>query len=122
MLISFVQILPKVSKKYIYSHFYPSCGQLYCQENAHEIEDTFELLFCFAIAAVLVQLVFLSLSRCFLNHISLGITGSAILGYQLSIPSVTVPIMVAVKYHRKPNLKCIELKIFGFVTKHINFT
>ena len=44
------------------------------------------------------------------------------LGYQLSFPSVTVPIIVAVKYHKQTGLIYIELKIFGFVTKHLNLT
>lgn len=82
-------------------------------ENVHQIEDTFEL-FRFPIEAVLVLLVFLSLSRCFLRHISLGITGSAILGYQLFLPSVTVPLIVAIKYHQQAGLKCIELKYLTF--------
>lgn len=43
-----------------------------------------------------------------------------LLSYQLFMPSVTVPIIVAVKYHKQAGLKCIELKIFGFVTKHLN--
>ena len=80
------------------------------------------MLLCFVVAAVLVRPVALYLSRCILNHISLGITGSAMLGYQLSFPSVTVPIIVAVKYHKQTGLICIELKIFGFVTKHLNLT
>lgn len=44
------------------------------------------------------------------------------LGYQLSFPSVTVPIIVVVKYHKQAGLKTIELKIFGFVTKYLNLT
>lgn len=51
----------------IYTPFCPFCGLLCCQDNTQQIENTCELLFCFAIAAVLVQLVFLSLLRCFLK-------------------------------------------------------
>lgn len=120
-----LQPLFEVCRLYMYSGthkpFCPFCEQVYCQEKTHEINNTFEFLFIFAIAAVLAQLVFLSLSRFFLNHRSLGISGSAILGYQLFIPSVSVPIIVAVKCHKHTSLKHIGLKMFGFVTKNLNF-
>lgn len=120
-----LQPLPEVCRLYMYSGthkpFCPFCEQVYCQEKTHEINNTFEFLFSFSIAAVLVQLVFLSLSRFFLNHRSLGISGSAILGYQLFIPSVSVPIIVAVKCHKHTSLKHIRLKMFGFVTKNLKF-